>query len=148
MIKLDKIEGIFRNLDRYLVLLHTLAHLSKADLLADLVRLGGAKYYLQVAVECCLDATNHIIARQNWRAPKTYADSFAVLTENGVLSAEFLATTRQMVGMRNRLVHLYWEVDAEIVYEVLQNNLDDFEQFKTAIYVYLQTPGVAEAAGE
>jgi uncharacterized protein YutE (UPF0331/DUF86 family) len=147
MVKLNKIEGTFRNLDRYLANLHTLARLPRNELLADEARLGGAKYYLQVAVECCVDVANHIIARQGWRAPKSYADSFVVLAEQGVIPAEFLTAARQMVGMRNRLVHLYWDVDAEIVYNTLQNNLADFEQFKAAVYVYLQTPGVTEVEG-
>lgn len=34
-----------------------------------------------------------------------------------------------MVQFRNRLVHLYWEVDAEIIYEILQKNLGDFDLF-------------------
>lgn len=144
MVRPEKIEGIFRNLDEYLAVLHYLAQVPEAELLADLARLGGAKYYLQVAVECCIDAANHLIARQNWRAPQSYADSFAVLAENGVLPQGFLDTTRQMVGMRNRLVHLYWEVNADMVYQILQNNLDDFERFKAAIYAYLQASGVIE----
>jgi len=142
MVKLDKIEGIFRNLDEYLAVLHDLAQVPEAELLADLARLGGAKYYLQVAIEYCIDAANHIIARQNWRVPQSYADSFAVLAENGVLPSEFLETARQMVGMRNRLVHLYWEVDADTLYQVLQNNLEDFERFKADVYTYLQDLGV------
>jgi uncharacterized protein YutE (UPF0331/DUF86 family) len=148
MIELDRVEGIFRNLDQYLANLRALAHLPKAELLTDAARLGGAKYYLQVAVECCVDVANHIIARQNWRAPQSRADSFAVLAENGVIPSEFLGTARRMVGMRNRLVHLYWEVDDETVYQVLQNNLGDFEQFKAAVYTYLQTPGVTHATLE
>ncbi len=64
MVKLNKIEGAFRNLDGYLVTLRALARLSRAELLADEARLGGAKYYLQVAIECCVDVANHIIARQ------------------------------------------------------------------------------------
>ena len=113
MVKLDKFEGIFRNLDEYLAVLRDLAQMPEAALLADMARLGGAKYYLQVAIECCIDVANHIIARQNWRVPQSYADSFAVLAENGVLPPGYLETARQMVGMRNRLVHLYWEVDAD-----------------------------------
>jgi len=147
MVKLDQIENIFHNLDTYVANLRALAQLSKAELLNDQARLGGAKYYLQVAVECCVDAANHIIARQNWRAPRSLADSFAVLAENDVIPAEFLGTARQMVGMRNRLVHLYWDVDAETVYDTLQNNLGDFERFKAAIYMYLQTPGVTDKDG-
>jgi len=141
----DKIEGIFRNLDRYLGHLRALAQLSRTELLADAGRLGGAKYYLQVAVECCIDAANHLIASQNWRVPKNHADSFAVLAENDVISAEFQRTARQMVGMRNRLVHLYWEVDDGTVYSTLQNNLEDFERFKLAVYAYLQTAGVTDS---
>lgn len=149
MVNLDRLEGIFRNLDGYLVQLRALAQLPKAELLSDMARLGGAKYYLQVAVECCIDAANHIIARQGWRAPKSHADSFTVLAENNVIPAGFLDTARQMVGMRNRLVHLYWDVDAETVYETLQNNLGDFERFKAAVYAYLQATGmVAENKGQ
>lgn len=55
MAKLEKIEGIFRNLDRYVAILRDLAAMPKEALLADPVRLGGARYYLQVAVECCDD---------------------------------------------------------------------------------------------
>jgi uncharacterized protein YutE (UPF0331/DUF86 family) len=50
-----------------------------------------------------------------------------VLHEEGIIADEFLPTLRQMVRFRNRLVHLYWDVDDEIVYEVLRKNLSDFE---------------------
>ncbi len=145
MVESDKITGIFQNLDRYLVILRALAQIPRADLLGDMGRLGGAKYYLQVAVECCVDAANHLISRQNWRAPKSHSDSFVVLAENSVIPGDFVPTARQMVGMRNRLVHLYWEVDAETVYETLQNNLGDFDRFKAAVFAYLRRIGVMAA---
>jgi uncharacterized protein YutE (UPF0331/DUF86 family) len=103
-----------------------------------MARLGGVKYYLQVAVECCIDAANHLIARENWRAPASYADSFAVLAEQGVIPADFLAKARRMTGMRNRLVHLYWDVDAATVYQTLQQDLDDFDRFKAVVYAYIK----------
>ncbi|MBU0491985.1 MAG: DUF86 domain-containing protein [Chloroflexi bacterium] len=148
MVNLDTIEGIFRNLDTYVANLRALAQLPSAELLNDAARLGGAKYYLHTAVECCVDVANHMIARQNWRAPQSLADSFVVLAEHGVISADFLATARQMVGMRNRLVHLYWDMDAETVYDTLQDHLGDFEHFKAAIYVYLQTTGLIDPASQ
>ncbi len=42
-----------------------------------------------------------------------------------------------MVQFRNRLVHLYWEVDAEVIYDILQRNLEDFEIFTKQILKYL-----------
>ena len=38
-----------------------------------------------------------------------------------------------MVQFRNRLVHLYWDVDAEIVYDLLQKDLEDFDTFARSI---------------
>jgi uncharacterized protein YutE (UPF0331/DUF86 family) len=46
-----------------------------------------------------------------------------------------------MVQFRNRLVHLYWEVDEEIVYAILQNNLDDFDIFARYILDYMANSG-------
>jgi len=42
-----------------------------------------------------------------------------------------------MTGMRNRLVHLYWEVDAIVLYDILQSNLSDFDRFKAYVYGYM-----------
>lgn len=134
MVEPETIEGIFRNLDVYLDQLHQLAGLPREELANDLVKLGAAKYYLQVAVECCIDVANHIIARQGFRAPESYADTFTVLGENGVIEQDFVATAHRMVRMRNRLVHLYWEVDVNILYDTLQNNLGDFDRFRAYVY--------------
>ncbi len=48
-----------------------------------------------------------------------------------------------MARFRNRLVHLYWDVESEAVYEILQTRLDDFEQFKGYALAYLSRRGVA-----
>jgi len=138
MVELETIEGIFRNLDAYLDQLRQLAALRREELVDDLVNLGAAKYYLQVAIECCIDVANHIIARQGFRAPESYADSFTVLAENGVIEQDFVSTAQRMARMRNRLVHLYWEVDATILYDTLQNNLADFDQFKAYVYSFMR----------
>jgi len=137
MVEPNAIEGIFRNLDTYLDQLHQLARLPREELANDLVKLGAAKYYLQVAVECCIDVANHIIAHQGFRAPESYADAFTVLAENGVIEQDFIPTAHKMVRMRNRLVHLYWEVDANILYDTLQNNLRDFDRFKAYVYGFM-----------
>lgn len=143
MVEPKKIEGIFRNLDTYVSQLRQLARLPQQELAKDLVKLGATKYYLQVAIECCINAANHIIARKNFRAPESYADSFTVLAENEIVEENFASRARRMAGLRNRLVHLYWEVDESILYTILQNDLDDFDQFKAYVYHLLQDPEVS-----
>ena len=43
-----------------------------------------------------------------------------------------------MVSFRNRTVHLYWELGDDIVYDILQNNLDDFETFVDYILSFME----------
>lgn len=132
------VHSILSNLDTYVAHLRQLATLPSDQLFNDFNSLGAAKYSLQTAVECCIDLANRIIAQEGLRSPESYADSFVVLAENGVIEQDFIDIARQMVGMRNRLVHLYWEVDAEILYDVLQNRLGDFARFKGYILTYLR----------
>jgi uncharacterized protein YutE (UPF0331/DUF86 family) len=36
---------------------------------------------------------------------------------------------RQMVSFQNRVVHLYWNVSDSTVYDIIQQNLDDFDTY-------------------
>jgi len=44
-----------------------------------------------------------------------------------------------MVKFRNMLVHLYWKVENDRVYQYLKKNLADFEAFRRAIRAYLRS---------
>lgn len=95
----------------------------------DFTKVDSAKYLLQVAIESCLDMAHHIISDEGFRVPSDYYDAFVVLSENGILPSSFLPTLRKMVGFRNRVVHLYWDVDDEAVYSIIRENLKDFEVY-------------------
>ncbi|RPI99323.1 MAG: DUF86 domain-containing protein, partial [Deltaproteobacteria bacterium] len=129
MVRPDKVEGVLSNLKRYVDKLSQLRTFTREEFLADFTKIESAKHLFQISVECCLDISNHIIASEGFRAPKSYVESFEILSEQGIIPQSFFATLRQMAQFRNRLVHLYWEVDAEIVYEILQKNLGDFDTF-------------------
>jgi uncharacterized protein YutE (UPF0331/DUF86 family) len=133
-----KLAGILANLEGYLVNLRKLAEYERNDFLADFTKVGSARYFLQVAVESCINAAHHIIASEGFRAPQDYYDAFVVLNEESVIPDEFLTTLREMVRFRNRLVHLYWEVDDDIVYDILRTNLNDFEVFAQYVLVLME----------
>ena len=42
-----------------------------------------------------------------------------------------------MAKFRNLIVHLYWKVDNKEVYNILKNNLDDFDAIKKVLREYL-----------
>lgn len=93
---------------------------------------------LQIMIESCADIANHIVSDKGMRAPTGYADTFKVLHENRIISAELFATMEKMAKFRNIVVHQYEEVDAEIVVAILKKHLADFERFKAAVLGYLK----------
>jgi len=140
MVDKDTIQGIVGNLESYVKKLRELATCSWDEFQGDFRNIESAKHLLQVSIGCCLDLANHIIAAEGWRSPQDYFDSFRVLNEQGLISTEFLSTLRQMVSLRNRLVHLYWQVDEEVLYRILQEDLGDFDRFVRDVLRGLDLP--------
>ena len=138
MVNASKVEGLLRNLATYVGYLQKIAQTERETFLKDSDKVGAAKYYLQVAIEVCLDLGNHIISAERYRPPKDYRDVFAVLNENRILPTDFTATLRQMTGLRNLLVHLYWEVDDEQIYDDLQHHLSNFDRYVQYILDFMQ----------
>jgi uncharacterized protein YutE (UPF0331/DUF86 family) len=133
MVSVDKIIYKLGQLDEFLSILKGMQDTSPESFLSDKILIGSAKYYLQISIECCLDIANHIIAAEGYRAPRDYADSFKVLEENTIINPEFCQKLRQMAKFRNRLVHLYGEIDDAYVLDFIKSDLTDFLKFKNAI---------------
>ncbi|RLG27974.1 DUF86 domain-containing protein [Methanosarcinales archaeon] len=133
MVSREKITQKFSQLDEYLRLLKQISNTPRDAFLKDKILIGSAKYYLQVSIECCLDVINHIIASERFRAPGDYADSFKVIEEEGLVSTDLGQRLRMMAKFRNRLVHLYGEVDDEYVYEFMGEDLGDIEELRKVV---------------
>jgi len=88
---------------------------------------------LQMMIETCADIAGHIISDKGYRVPATYADTFKVLYENGLLNKELFETMEKVAKFRNIIVHHYDKVDTEIVVGILKKYLKDFFAYKDAI---------------
>lgn len=133
MVSLEKVILKFQQLDEYLSILRKISKTPKETFLKDKILIGSAKYYLQVSIECCLNVANHIIASEKLRAPRDYSDSFMVIQEEKLISSGLGNRLRQMAKFRNRLIHLYGEIENAYVYEYIKEDLKDIEKFKLII---------------
>jgi len=138
MVDQATLAGILGNMRGYLEKLLMLRAYAKEEFLADFTKVESTKHLLQVTIECCLDIAHHIVADEGYRTARDYYDTFAVLHENGVLPSDLMPTLRRMVSFRNRVVHLYWNVDDAAVYRILQDHLPDFETFTRHILSFTQ----------
>jgi uncharacterized protein YutE (UPF0331/DUF86 family) len=133
MASAEKITYKFSQLDEFLKILKGIQRTPLDVFLKDKILIGSAKYYLQISIECCLDIANHIIASEHLRAPEDYADTFKVLEENGIVEQEEGIKLRQMAKFRNRLVHLYGDIDDAYVHDFMLHRLQDILNFEAAI---------------
>ena len=117
--------------------LKILSRIEKEELIGDPDKMASAKYHFIVAIESCIDMCNHIISKNSFRVPEDYADTFRVMSEEGALEKEKLNDLVAMAKFRNRLVHLYWEVNNDQLHEILLSRLGDFGMVLTSISSYL-----------
>ena len=85
------------------------------------------------AVQLCVDIGAHLIAAKDKPAPDTMGQTFDVLTDMGVLSAELAVRMKKAVGFRNIAVHNYEAIDWEIAHAIAVRHIDDFSAFASAV---------------
>lgn len=113
--------------------LKQLARLSFAEFTADPDKVASAKYNFIVAIEAAIDLCNHLIIQNDLRLPEDYSDTFRVLGEAKVFPPPSVDSLTQMARFRNRLVHLYWDVDDEVLYSILQGRLADLDSLLASL---------------
>lgn len=133
----DKIAKLISEMRKAVSRLLFLKTLDKESFLNDLDKIGSAKYNFVVAIESAIDICNHIISQNGYRVPEDYADTFQILGEQGAFDKDFVKVMKDMAKFRNRLIHIYWEVDDRQIYGIMRSHLDDFKTFIDKIAVFL-----------
>ncbi|VAW31409.1 Protein of unknown function DUF86, SO_3166 group [hydrothermal vent metagenome] len=107
-----------------------------ADLLpyknASLSQVEAEHYKLERLFELLIAASTdilfHTLAEQNI-SPTSYRDAFRLAGKHKLIPVELANRLQNAAGMRNILVHLYEEIDYNILHSSIQPTLQDFNQF-------------------
>ncbi len=132
-LNVDLIQARFEDIEQSLKRLRQVQELSRAQFLADQDTLDVTCYRLLVAIEASLQICFHVSAQRLQHVPEAYADCFVLLEKAGIISQDLSQNLQQMARFRNMLVHVYWDVDYDLVYDFLQNDLDDLRAFVRAV---------------
>ena len=124
-----KMAKLVSELRKSVARLRSISQLPFESFIKDPDKIGSSKYHFIVAIESCIDMCNHVIARNGYRIPDDYGDTFIVMGEAGAFDSNFVEALRNIAKFRNRLVHLYWELDDRQLYDILKNRLGDFKKF-------------------
>ncbi len=96
-----------------------------------------SEHYLRIAIEATLDLGRHVIVKTGLGVPQEYREVGKILREQGVVPPELGEQLEAMAGMRNVLVHLYWDIDYRLLYKTVVEEVRTFEQCIEHIFHYL-----------
>jgi len=129
----DLILTRFNKLDQLLENLRELKEIGKEEFLSNYKNYFTTQRALEISINICIDIGNHIVTLNNKEKPETFTDIIKILAKHEIISDELETQFTKMVRFRNLLGHFYLEINNEIIYDILQNNLKDFHSFKEAI---------------
>ena len=102
MVDKPKLDQMLANLRQYVGALRELASVPQDEFLANRDKIGNAKYHFVIAIECCIDIANHVIASEGYRLPRDrYAGAFPILPPGLFMNAT-TARLRAQTTVRSR----------------------------------------------
>lgn len=128
-LNVDRLRAKLNDISRSLTRLKSFQSMSRAEFLADEDAQDIARSRLLTAVEAALNICYHLAAKELHTIPDDYAQCFTILGDGGLISKDLAQNLALMARFRNRLVHLYWDVDYGQVHEIITNHLNDLESF-------------------
>jgi uncharacterized protein YutE (UPF0331/DUF86 family) len=138
----ERIKEHLKLLNKYYLLLIDVRKKQYKDFEKDAILQGSSERFLQLSIESCLNIGNRLISLEQFNkpttTPETYADIFVQLKNIGVIDSSFCDRLVKMAKFRNRLVHLYWEIDKKKIYEIIRDNLEDFKLFEQHVVKFLK----------
>lgn len=99
------------------------------------------QHHLRLALEGVFHIGSHILSRLPGGRAVEYSEIALKLGENGVVDRKFAQEALvAMAKLRNLLVHHYADVDAEKIYQIVRERLEDVEKFLKAVKSLAENP--------
>jgi len=129
-LNVSNIRQHLTTLEQYIAELEKQQQISLATLQDDFTRRLAIERAFQAAIESCTDIASHIVSVYQLGHPEESRDVFRFLVETGYLDSHLGEAMMAMVAFRNRLVHLYWRIDVELLYQYLQRDVVLLQRFR------------------
>lgn len=109
-----------------------------ARLTAESVTALALERILTLLVDLAFANNSHVAVARLGRAPDTYAESFTLAAQAGMIDGGLAAALRPSVGMRNVLVHNYLAVDQERVADAVPLAVEQYGEYVRQVARFLQ----------
>lgn len=120
---LDELKDMLPSIDEYL---------------EDIIKKRACEKTIELAIETTIDICAMIVSSNRLGMISDEENLFDILVQKKVISANLNKILKEIKGFRNILIHRYGDVDDKRVYDMLSNNLKDFDIFIKTISDFLK----------
>lgn len=129
----DRIRTKLQDISKSLARLRRFREMSREDFLSDEDSQDIARSRLLTAIEAALNICYHVTAKKLNQVPEDYAQCFKSLGDARLIDRVLAGKLSKMARFRNRLVHLYWDIDYAQIYDFIQHDIDNLQEFSNQI---------------
>jgi uncharacterized protein YutE (UPF0331/DUF86 family) len=87
---------------------------------------GGVLHALQILIENAIGKAKQLLKASDQAVPVSGYDAFRALTNLGFISHSDLPSWNAIIGLRNRIVHDYMNIDMRQVFDLLEADKEQF----------------------
>ena len=135
--------GVLKRLERFnkaLEILEELKTKKKEVFVNDLWLVSVAERNIQIAAEFAVDIGNALLAGLGEDISDTYKETVSKLARLGIIDNE--KEMKEIVGMRNLLVHLYADVKYDLIFDSLDEIVSNLKKFVDKILIVMKEKGI------
>ena len=133
-----RVLELIRFIERCTEELKPFSKMNEKDFLSDKKNPPYVESYLRKSLEAVFDIGRHILAKSYGFKEIEYKTIARELGNRKIISEELSEVLIKMAGYRNRMVHFYREITAVELYQIVLNNIGDFDRFNKEISYFIK----------
>lgn len=94
---------------------------------------------LQLIIQVAIDVNRYLLKQLGIEQPETNFEIFREVGRRGIITMELAEKLAPSGSLRNRLVHMYEEIDPVMVHKAIQKALQNYPIYQRQVTSYLDT---------
>ena len=135
MLPIDKelVQRHLKQLRESVQILRGLGQTEREKFICDYHIYGLAERYLQLAIEACLQICGILIASFGLRRPEGYHELLSIVASQHIIPQVMAYRLEILTNLRDTLVHDPGTLNHDLLYDHIQQRLDDLEAFADTV---------------
>lgn len=135
VIVLSKLDFMMKYLDN----LKRFESVTLEEYLADYKEQLVVERLLQLIIQVAIDVNKYFLKELQLEQPESNFETFIEIGRRGIITMELAEKLAPSGSLRNRLVHLYEEIDPVKVYKAIYNALQNYPIYQRQVTSYLDS---------